>query len=234
MTDGLLAINLFVRAFDEVDPRAALRKAFDRIAAWDHDPSRRYDYRALLRFLVEVRRASEPSSYDSTSPFLYDVARLFMERAIGTPEDIPASHANRPVPCRTRQLFEWHQAWSEIRDMARRPAVQEIALQRSNRVLATVRLDDAFTTKVVSNVTPGRYRLVLETGCVLWKASLDDRDLVWSRAFPNRPIQLAATTVQDAWPPTRDVAVFEGRLRIRVFPGVEAGTIAILCDGRGS
>jgi hypothetical protein len=131
-------------------------------------------------------------------------------------------------------LLEWQQTWSEIRSTASRPPVQEVALHRSNRVLATIRLDDAFTTKAVSDVTPGQYRLVLETGLVLWSARLDDRNLVWSRAFPNRPIQLAATTADAASPSTHDAAVLDGRLRIRVSPGLEAGTIAILWEGRGS
>ena len=234
MTDGLRAINLLVRAFDEADPREALHRAFDRIAVWEHDPIRGHDYRALLRFLVEVRRASEPSSYNSTTQLLHDVARLFMERATGAPIDTPLPNAGRLVRHRRGEGIEWHQTWSEIRSTANRPPVQEVVLQRSNQVLATVRLDDAFKTKAITDVTSGQYRLILETGCVLWNASLDDRDLVWDRAFPNRPIQLAATTADAPSPSTHDATVLDGRLKVCVFPGIEAGTIAIIWERSGS
>ena len=107
-------------------------------------------------------------------------------------------------------------------------------MERSSRVLATISLDEAFEVASVTNITPGYYRVRLETGCELWSMSLDDRDLVWTSAFPNRPINLAAATAGAARPSTHDATLLGGRLRLSVFPGFETGTIAIVWNVRVS
>jgi hypothetical protein len=233
MIDGRRAINLLAKAFDDADPRAALRTALDRIAAWERDSDRAHDHFAFVSFLMEVLGNARSLSEGPKARLLYDAAALFVDRAVDETDSDSPFGGGRRTRWRTRPLHEWHEAWSAMRDMSRREDVREALLQSGGWTLATLSQNDELKAKAVTHVTPGEYRLVLETGLVLWCAHLDQRDLIWSHAYSDRALQLAAATSGAVTPATLETVVCDGLLKIRVFPGVEAGTIAIswLADG---
>ncbi|NQU74932.1 MAG: hypothetical protein HQ546_01290 [Planctomycetes bacterium] len=79
----------------------------------------------------------------------------------------------------------------------------------------------------VGDITQGAYRLSLDTGRVLWQGHLTSQDLLWAKAFPGEPLRMAADTDQVKQRPVREISLLEGALTLRIYPGVEAGSLEI-------
>ena len=79
----------------------------------------------------------------------------------------------------------------------------------------------------VSGITPGRYSLESQTGQLLWEADLDERHLVWSYAFPQEPLPLAASSddLQENF--SLSESFLNGSLRLDVSPGLTEGEIIL-------
>jgi hypothetical protein len=103
-----------------------------------------------------------------------------------------------------------------------------VTLYRDDQALATQTLTpgEAVTFK---NLMPGDYRLQLDNGRLLWRRQLARQHLVWSAAFPGRPLKLAAASPDAAnqTPDTRRDVMFEGDWQIRIQPGLERGRLIV-------
>ena len=86
----------------------------------------------------------------------------------------------------------------------------------------------------ILDVAPGRYILKLATGRTIWRGELRAEDLIWTSAFPERRLQLAADTDAASPEPSREEPVLGGEFLLRVFPGVERGAIEIHWKGAKS
>lgn len=106
-------------------------------------------------------------------------------------------------------------------------AVPQLVLRREEHALVTIPLGQGELRQAVANIAPGRYRLELDMGRLLWEAQLTREDLIWSAAFPGKALPLAADTGQYASAPTRQESLAGRKLIIRVLPGIEAGCIKI-------
>ena len=126
------------------------------------------------------------------------------------------------------------EAWARVLEETDRPLSCGIELETDGVPVAGYVLKPGGETWSVAGIRPGRYRLKLETGLVLWEGRLAERDLVWSQAFPGQALRLAADTEESAQRPTREVGLLEGAVVLRVFAGVEAGTMEIEFEGRGT
>jgi hypothetical protein len=145
MIDKRHAIDLLAKAFDAADPGAAMRTAFDRIAAWERDSDRAHDHFAFVSFLMEVLGNARSLSEGPKARLLYDAAALFVDRAVDETDSDSPFGGGRRTRWRTRPLHEWHQAWSAMRDVSRRKDVQEVLLQSGCRTLATLSQDDGLS-----------------------------------------------------------------------------------------
>jgi len=110
---------------------------------------------------------------------------------------------------------------------AKRPSTAELVLERDGEPIAAIDLLAESGSKVIAGIVPGRYALVLETGRLLWQGTLSGADLFWREARPGRPLELAADTGEPGIEPVRQIGLGEAGLIIRVFPGLEAGSLEI-------
>jgi hypothetical protein len=102
----------------------------------------------------------------------------------------------------------------------------ELIVERDGVRVGTIRMDPAGGPFRMGGIGPGRYAISLSTGRLLWEAELGDTDLVWSRAFPCRPLGLAADTAGTKRLASRKESL-DGGLTLLVFPGAETGEIGI-------
>ena len=79
----------------------------------------------------------------------------------------------------------------------------------------------------MSGLVPGAYTLRMAIGRILWEGSLGRQDLEWAAAHPGRPLDLAADTGDELVEPTREYSLLRGELVMKVFPGLETGTMTI-------
>ena len=54
-----------------------------------------------------------------------------------------------------------------------------------------------------------------------------DSDLLWAKAFPGRPLKMAAATGADRPEPTKTIPLLNGSLVLRVFAGIGHGTLEV-------
>ena len=108
-----------------------------------------------------------------------------------------------------------------------RPALLELLVEREGTLLATVPVRRHPDRRVVDGIAPGLYRIGLDTGRVLWEERLLPRDVLWALAFPGRPLPMAADTGSPIRQPTREVVLLGGALRVRVFAGIEEGSLEL-------
>jgi len=108
-----------------------------------------------------------------------------------------------------------------------RPISAEIIVELDDVAVASFSFPGGVGVHVLSGSEPGNYRLKLDAGRVLWEGHLSEKDLVWAEAYPREPLSLAADTDGARQRLTRELELLDGTLAIRVYPGVEAGSVEI-------
>jgi hypothetical protein len=108
-----------------------------------------------------------------------------------------------------------------------RPDALDIVVERDDKPVARRSFHVAPGKQVIGGIKTGSYLVSLDTGRVLWEGLLTEGDLVWAKAFPGRPLKMAADTGEDRGQPTRQIPLLHGSVVLRVFPGIECGTLEI-------
>lgn len=80
-------------------------------------------------------------------------------------------------------------------------------------------------TESIGELTPGLYKIFLDTGRALWMEALTEEDLLWEVAYPQAPLEMAADTGSFSPRPTRQWELLGGDILLEVLPGVEAGRL---------
>jgi hypothetical protein len=104
----------------------------------------------------------------------------------------------------------------------------DLLLERDGNRVVRWSLDRFPFRGAVVNVQPGLYRLAVDTGWALWEETLTPTELLFTHAFPQHGLPLAAQTDEVMFPVTRDVSLLDGALKIRVHPGLESGVLELL------
>lgn len=108
--------------------------------------------------------------------------------------------------------------------------VPRVLIELESNILAAIVPSRATHEVLVPDILPGEYTIRLSTGRVLWSARLHSADLRWSEAFPQAPLRLAADTAETDRLCTREMRLLDGEILVRVYPGVDVGTIGITVD----
>ena len=117
-----------------------------------------------------------------------------------------------------RQVTE---AASRTAERAAGDAWITVSIEKDGAPLAVCTFEPGCGPKTVQSVTPGHYRIKLQTGRVLWQGHLTDQDV----RFGDIPM---AAGVGEPPPPREERAVHgDGILVLRVRPGLEAGTLEL-------
>ena len=103
----------------------------------------------------------------------------------------------------------------------------EILLAQADRVVAVLAFDRAAGVRSAGGIVPGQYQLKLDTGRVLWEGRLTEQHLIWAKAFPGRPLEMAADSHRQPRQATQELSLQDGAVLVRVYPGVEAGVVEV-------
>ena len=114
-----------------------------------------------------------------------------------------------------------------------RPRTVEVFVERDNTRIATCEFDEAIGAEAIAGIVPGRYRLTLETGRLVWEGELTEGDLLWSKTHPGEGLPMAADSEDTTREPTREMDLLEGTVVLRIYAGVEAGSLEITLTAPG-
>ena len=185
-----------------------------RIAAGFREPD---TVAALGKAIAEIRRLGQlPSHAEGHAQF-----RAFMVAVMeGTYVGPLAAAGGEPA----MDFGEIRRAWDS-------PVPQRMpltfSLDRDGALFATITFDGTSQVRSLEALRPGRYSLCFRTGRLVWQGSLTERQLVWTQAFPRRPLGLAADTGTDLNRPTTEMVLLDGELLLRTYPGLEAGRLEV-------
>jgi hypothetical protein len=234
MNDPLFFISLLVNAYDAPDRAEALQDAFEIMQRLGPQPGYEQAFAQLHAFLEEVGRQAQVRTEDERTgaAIMTDltIIGLATDTFMGTDAEKRALTAlimSRPD---WREKYECIQTdLQSTRDAAE---VVEIILARENSDLAVLSFARGGMPQTITHVLRGHsfghYSIRLSTGRVLWSGELRTEDLEWTAAFPGHALDLAAADIRTlAAKPTREIPLLDGEVVIRVFPGLEAGTVVI-------
>jgi len=225
MTKDMYFVPILARAVGHPQARSALKAAFLRIQSLAQDQPRGFSQ--FCRFMTAVAENSQGQQAEGTDeatiePLILELATDSFE---GSEDERQA--AQELVLSRRQWRDQFEQLKAELDEIVAPMAVPHLLLRREDRTLVSISLGQGNLRRTVANITPGRYLLELDSGRLLWEASLTSKDLVFSAAFPGRPLALAADTGEFSLSTTRQEILAGGKLIIRVVPGIETGCIQI-------
>ena len=102
-----------------------------------------------------------------------------------------------------------------------------LIMLRDAQLHASLQISPLDGPVTLEGITPGTYRLQLATGQVIWQRRLAVDELVWTQAFPARPLDLAADTEGAQRAYSLRETLLDDDIVIHVLPGMEEGQITI-------
>lgn len=221
MSDHLFFIPILAKALQAPDITAGLREAFARIRERQHDPGYREGYVQWLRFLEAATESAQRGEQQVVSEA---AVRMILRRVLrGDPARGPQSSQA------ATQSLRWETCTRAISESAMRTATLTLQIYREDDLIASLPLPPA-DEAIVRGIRPGRYTLTLDTGRLLWSGELSQADVLWHRAFPGRPLTLAAESAPASASFSRRIFLSVGMPEIVVLPGVETGTLRFGTD----
>jgi hypothetical protein len=227
MNQDLYFVPVIARALEQADRANALGRAFAEIEELGRQPvySRRFEN--FHRFMAEVQRHAASDELHQVD--VESIRELLVELATdtfdGNAEERQA--VLDVILSQPRLTAEYEQLSATVGADGRKVKTTTINLLKGAELLTRIEFDREPPRASVGRVLPGDYSLALETGRVIWEGHLTARDLLWSAAFPERALDLAADTGGRPTTMTREEQLLGGELALRVFPGLESGRIEV-------
>lgn len=233
MSNNLYFIEIIAKALSQREIGESLKQAFKEIKSLGSISEYKQGFQQFQRFMDVVRshvkkKDSNKLEADIISEMIIDIAT---DAFAGSDEDIQkVLNIIKSCP----QLREEHdQLSTEIKGLSRKPKGIEISVSRENRTIESITFTKIATSKTIDNITPGVYSVAFDTGRLIWKGKIAEQDLIWAKAYPGKPVKLAADTTQRKANPTKEISLFNTEIVIRVFPGIESGRMVITLNMPG-
>jgi hypothetical protein len=223
----LYFIPIIARALASDNPREAMEEAFEEIRALGNQPEYGEGFRQFIEFVkTTLRPTSEESEHrvqlarDAIYHLIYDLATDTFEGEQTEREAL--IHALRGIP-------EWNAEYERIQSEARAFLAPETPI--NIEVLQQGELISSFISSIdthsIGPIRPGRYTVRFSNGRILWEGALTKEDLIWSFAFPEQDLPMAAETDLDRREPSKVISLLDGELVVEVFAGLESGEMRI-------
>jgi hypothetical protein len=221
MRDDLFFIPILSEALRYPDPETRIRQAIAQIVERGSDPRYRVGFEQFLRF-IEAAATIDSTEQEALMRVALRLLLARVERDVAAPGP---RHSGSLA--QTGAHAACAQAIQTMREVAIRSELIMLQVERNGQAIASLSLPQA-SPAIIRRIQPGAYIFTLDTGLRLWTGELLPSDLLWRRAFPSKPLRLAADSAPPPMEPTRRIPLRVGFLTAVVYPGVEAGTIHIV------
>ncbi len=227
MNNLLYFVPMIAQALQHHDVNAALRKTFRQIRELGSQSAYAQGYQQFLRLMEEARLRGEASDPIDCAQILESIMSLFLERAVLLLLQDPKARRPSTELSQSPRCEEYEKLLWGVLEAMKRSNASEVTIRRDEVTVGTIALNAQIGSQSVEDIVPGDYLLVLDTGRIVWKRTLSEREVFWRLAYPDRPLDLAADTGESRLLPTVEDAVLLGELILRVFPGLETGRLEV-------
>jgi hypothetical protein len=227
MTKDLYFLRFIAGALQQSDPKHALERAFEKIIELGQKPEYAHGFRQFKQFMGVL--AERIDAYSKTTEFT--IGDVWKHSAFqlypGLIDDDQTEISNLVEFIRSHP--ESHERFDQIFREISMPDTGsfelKIIINRNGEDICSIPVgDDTFLTKI-NDLMPGLYDVKLNTGRILWQGELTERDLLWTAAFPETDMAMAADTGDVTNNVTKEIRLLSEELIIRVLPGLESGCI---------
>jgi hypothetical protein len=223
MDDPLYFLTILEQALRQPEPRRSLEEAFAQIIRMGAQGP-------YAEGLSNFRDFMDVACSHADTVALDAARELIAELATG-------AFATQEQEAAGLKVIESHPAWNaEYEEMQAEQAGQSPS-RESVPVIGVFGLEVKIGEMVfergvrrasVGSISPGVCVLkLLNTGLVLWEGELAARDLIWTAAYGDRALPLAAQTEGGHRRPTREWVLPGRQMVLRTFAGIEKGTIEL-------
>jgi hypothetical protein len=226
MTDNrnLYFIPIIARALESEDPKQAMEAAFDEI----HEIGKQPEYKEGFRQFEEFVKIALLSSYEDPEERIQQmretIHRLIHDLATGVFDD--DEKQKKTLEAALRSHPEWHAEYMRIREESQPFLTPEapinVEVLKGDEIIGSFPIPAA-PSSIVS-ISPGTYTVQLSNGRVLWEGELTREDVIWTYAFPQKDLPMAAKTEAPEQESTKTIQLLNGELIMEVFAGLETGT----------
>jgi hypothetical protein len=223
----LYFLPILARAHACKDPERAMREAFDEILKLGKNHQYERGFRQFQEFVKESFQPSGKDHRDVRLAVRDVIYRVMYDLATDTFEG--SEEQRRSLLSTFKDNAEWNAEYERIKQEAHDVSPPQMSLEID--VLKEGRIVGSFpfskTPMTIGAISMGSYIVRLSTGRILWEGDIAREEVLWTYAFPGKELTMAAETELSEQPATRTIPLLDGEFVMRVFPGLESGTIRI-------
>jgi hypothetical protein len=234
MANELYFLPIIIEALEGPNPKAELLKAFQTIEQLGRETDHKQGYAQFLLFMREIGRQASQDEEDLLSRLAKAMDSTIVELATdtfrGASDEREAALAMIHLRTDWRERYEALRA--ELTETVENAIPVAVIVEHNGRVLQTLPVVAPPASTLIQGLELGQYTVKLSTGRVLWEGTLLGRHLRWTEAYPGQPLELAADSEDAEAAATLELALLEGDITVRVFPGLETGRMEISVRAR--
>lgn len=233
MNNDLYFIEIISKALGSKDTESSLKQAFEQIKSLGAKPGYEQGFEQFRQFMDIVnthakKKETDTLNADLVSELIVDLATDDFE---GSDED--KNKALRIIRSNPVWRKEYDQLVADIELLNRRPAGIEVSVSCDDKPVKSLIFTEIPGSKTIDRITAGLYNITFASGRTIWKGELTEQAIVWARAYPGRPFDLAADTTGKRPAPTKEISLFDGEIIIQVFASIESGSMKITINKAG-
>jgi len=237
MSNDLYFISIIAKALEQEDIEGSLEQAFEEIRSLGAKPEYGHGFQQFQRLMdivskrVKKKRSDQALRTELARELIIDLASDAFEGSAEDKQRVLSIIRSNP-----QWRKEYDQLVGEIEELSQVPeGVEgvEISVSREDKPLKSVTFLKIPGSETIDNITPGHYNIAFATGRLIWEGELAEQDLIWVKAYPGKPFEMAAETTEREAKPTKQISAFEGQINIEVFAGIESGRITITIKASG-
>ncbi|MFC1762902.1 hypothetical protein ACFL6U_12595 [Planctomycetota bacterium] len=222
MNKQLYFIPMLENALKQSHPGEALVGVFDKIKGLGDRKEYAGGYTNFKRFMGITSTVYQHRIDNS-------VRQILLELAYGTPDMSEACRqaVQRLVQSKLEWTHEFQQLCEEFPPQDKNDLWPVVQVYRNNQLIDRLIFNESSCTRSTGQITPGFYHLKFNTGMTLWQGNLTTEHLIWTDAFSERNLDVAAASDDAPVESTLHTELHHGQTVIRVIPGIEWGAIEV-------
>jgi len=230
--NDLQFIRILMEAWEAPDRRQALSQALQELEKTSASTSYKENYANFSRFLDEVETQLQADPHILKSHFLDLIDALLIPILTDTWEGSADDRNAILALCDAHSLLS--QRLNQLRTHLE-PALDvpelHLRVRKGDDIVAEVVVSGLSRGVSIPDITPGSYSIEISSGRVLWSGDLLPAHVLWTEAYPERDLQMAAQTDEVEDDPTLVASLLDGELELRLYPGLESGTLRLVQHG---
>lgn len=228
MTPDMYFLPLIANALHSSDPQKGLKEAFEEIERRGQYSEYHQGFKQFKVFMVETYRyIDDPITTDT------EIKTLLQDLTLQIISGVIEENSQEEQCC--LELFRSHPDWNkrfekqctEAEKANRRDRPVRLLIEKDGESFQSINVIQLSQIQTLKDITPGRYRFILETGRLIGDAELAKNELLWEYAFPKQDLKLAADTGDTVQRPTRTIKLLNGEVIIKAFPGIDSGRMEV-------